>query len=91
MSRGGKEKMEKIFFRSDAICETLRNGRLVRQGAGDSLLPRSMGGATLMFFPVRGGSTANGREVKLREPPEQRMTAGSSAGALELDESSSRH
>lgn len=45
--------MEKIFFRSDAICETLRNGRLVRQGAGDSLLPRSMGGATLMFFPVR--------------------------------------
>ena len=23
--------MEKIFFRSDAICETLRNGRLVRR------------------------------------------------------------
>ena len=32
LSRGGKEKMEKIFFRSDAICETLRNGRLVRRG-----------------------------------------------------------
>ena len=35
--------MEKIFFRSDAICETLRNGRLVRRGAGDFLLPQSMG------------------------------------------------
>ncbi len=57
--------MEKIFFRSDAICETLRNGRLVRRGAGDFLLPQSMGvRSPHVLFPV-GGFPAAGREVKL--------------------------
>ena len=44
-----------------------------------------------MFFPPSAVPTANGREAELREPTGQRMTAGNSAGALELDKSSSRH
>ena len=44
-----------------------------------------------MFFPPVGGSTANGRGTKFREPTGQRITTGNSAGALELDKSSSRH
>ena len=44
-----------------------------------------------MFFSPVGGSTANGRGTKFRKPTGQRITAGNSAGALELDESSSRH
>ena len=34
---------------------------------------------------------ANGRGTKFREPTGQRITAGDSAGALDLDKSSSRH
>ena len=44
-----------------------------------------------MFFLPVGGSTANGRGTKFREPTGQRITTGNSAGALELDKSSSRH
>ena len=44
-----------------------------------------------MFFPPVGGSTANGRGTKFREPTGQRITTGNFAGALELDLSSSRH
>ena len=43
-----------------------------------------------MFFPV-GGSTANGREAKLRDPTGTVHHLGNSAVALELDKSSSRH
>ena len=43
-----------------------------------------------VLSPV-GGSTANGREAKLREPTGTAHDLGDSAGALELDESSSRH
>ena len=44
-----------------------------------------------MFFPPVGGSPANGRGTKFREPTGQRITTGDSAVALELDESNSRH
>ena len=44
-----------------------------------------------MFFSPVGGSTANGRGTKFREPTGQRITTGNFAVALELDESSSRH
>ena len=44
-----------------------------------------------MFFSPVGGSTAQGRGTKFREPTGQRITAGDSAVALELDKSSSRH
>ena len=44
-----------------------------------------------MFFPPVGGSPANGRGTKFREPTGQRITTGDYAGALELDTSSSRH
>ena len=43
-----------------------------------------------MFSPV-GGSTANGRGTKFREPTGTAHDLGNSAGALELDLSSSRH
>ena len=63
----------------------------VCRGAGDSHLPRSMRARNPHVLSPVGGSTANGRGTKFREPTEQRMTTGDSAGALELDTSSSRH
>ena len=62
-----------------------KDGKPVCRGAGDSHLPQPS-----CSFPI-GGSTANGRGTKFREPTGQRITAGDSAGALELDTSSSRH
>ena len=50
----------------------------------------SEGAQPSCFFPV-GGSTANGREAKLRDPTGTAHDLGNSAVALELDESSSRH
>ena len=44
-----------------------------------------------MFFPPSAVPTANGREAKLRDPTGTAHDLGNSAGALELDESSSRH
>ena len=44
-----------------------------------------------MFFPPVGGSTANGRGTKFREPTGTVHHIGDFAVALELDESSSRH
>ena len=45
--------MEKIFFRSDAICETLRNGRLVRRVQVILSCRRVWGcGALMSFLPA---------------------------------------
>ena len=44
-----------------------------------------------MVFPPVGGSTAKGRGTKFREPTGTVHHIGNSAGALELDTSSSRH
>ena len=68
-----------------------KDGKLVCRGAGDSHLPRSMRARSPHVLSPVGGSTANGRGTKFREPTEQRMTTGDSAGALELDLSSSHH
>ena len=68
-----------------------KDGKLVCRGAGDSHLPRSLRARSPHVLSPVGGSTAQGRGTKFREPTGQRMTAGNYAGALELDTSSSRH
>ena len=68
-----------------------KDGKLVCRGAGDSHLPRSLRARSPHGLSPVGGSTANGRGTKFREPTGQRITTGNSAGALELDTSSSRH
>lgn len=50
--------MEKIFFRSDAICETLRNGRLVRRGQVILSCRGVWGAQPSCSFPSVSGGTA---------------------------------
>ena len=71
--------------------ESGKDGKLICRGAGDSHLPRSLRARSPHGLSPVGGSTANGRGTKFREPTGQRITTGNSAGALELDKSSSRH
>ena len=59
-----------------------KDGKLVCRGAGDSHLPQPSCSFSRRRFQ---------RGTKFREPTGQRITAGDSAGALELDTSSSRH
>ena len=68
-----------------------KDGKLVCRGAGDSHLPRSLRARSPHGLSPVGGSTANGRGTKFREPTGTAHDLGDSAGALELDESSSRH
>ena len=56
-------------------------GKLVCRGAGDSHLPRSLRARSPHVLSHVGGSTANGREVKLREPTGHGITTGNSAVA----------
>ena len=74
-----------------APCYFIKTANSVCRGAGDSHLPRSLRARSPHVLSPVGGSTANGRGTKFREPTGQRMTAGNYAGALELDTSSSRH
>ena len=66
----------------------IKTANSVCRGAGDSHLPRSMRARSPhVLFPRRRFQ----RGTKFREPTGQHITAGDSAGALELDKSSSRH
>ena len=66
----------------------IKTANSVCRGAGDSHRPRSMRARSPhVLFPRRRFQ----RGTKFREPTGQRITAGDSAGALELDRSSSRH
>ena len=66
----------------------IKTANSVCRGAGNSPLPRSMRARSPhVLFPRRRFQ----RGTKFREPTGQRITAGDSAGALELDTSSSRH
>ena len=70
----------------------IKTANLFCRGAGDSHLPRSMRARSPHgLFSPSAVPTAKGREAKLRETTGTAHHIGDSAGALELDESSSRH
>ena len=68
--------------------ESGKDGKLGCRGAGDSHLPQSLRARSPHVLSPRRRFQ---RGTKFREPTGQRITAGDSAGALELDTSSSHH
>ena len=75
-----------------APCYFYKYGKLVCRGAGDSHLPRSMRARSPhVLSPRRRFQPLRDEHQRCESRRAQRMTAGDSAGALELEESSSRH
>ena len=54
----------------------IKDGKPVCRGAGDSHLPQSMRARSPHVLSLVGGSPANGRAPKVREPTGQRITVG---------------